>query len=87
MIDHHVQNHPDASCMRLMDQALEKLQIPINRIDLFIIRDIIAIVHAGTGIKRREPNGVHTQLLQIRQLFQNAAQIADPVAVRVSETL
>ena len=57
------------------------------RIDIVIIRDVIAIIAHGRGIKRQQPDGGHPQLLEIIKLLDQTAKIADPVAVAVVKGL
>src|SRR4029077_8970922 len=56
-----------------------------HRVDVRVVRDVIAVVAQRRGIEGQEPDGVDSQVLQVRQLFDQAAEIASAVGVAVEE--
>lgn len=69
------------------DQTVHVLHGPITRVDLIVILHVIAIVHHGRFVDRREPNGAHTQLLQMVQPLADSVQIAIAVSIRILKTV
>ena len=85
MVEHQVHEDADASLIRLPEQTVHVLQGPEDRIDIPIVRDIVAIVVLGGTEDRGEPDGVHAQCLEIVQLLDDPGQVADAVAIAVPE--
>ncbi|PLU74671.1 hypothetical protein BMJ19_36725 [Sinorhizobium medicae] len=56
-----------------------------HRIDVAIIRNVIAHVRLGRGEERREPDGIDTERGDMRKPPGNAAKVTHSVAVGVLE--
>ena len=74
----------DPPLFTFSQKGLEVLQGTVGRIDLIVIADIILVI-AAAGMNGHEPNAVNAKLLQIVQLRANAIDIADAVAVGITE--
>ena len=53
--------------------------------DLLIVGDVVAVVVVGGAVDGAHPDDVDAQFLQIVQLADDTAQIADAIAVAVTE--
>ncbi len=51
--------------------------------DVLVIADVVAVVVVGRFVDRREPDDIDAQRLEVIQLLDDAAQVADAVAVAV----
>ena len=86
MVDYQIHDHLQSQAVRLIQHLLKLLQIPIIRVDIFIVGNIIAIICIRRRIERRKPYAVHTKRFYVRQFFVNAVQIADSVSVSIIKT-
>ena len=73
--------------MNRIQQSLEVLQRAVARIDILIIRYIIAIVHIRGPVNGIQPQHIHTQGLDVIQLLHNSPQIPDSIPVGIAEAL
>ena len=87
MVKDQVHDNTDSLFICLTDQTIHILHAAILRIDLIIIRHIIAIVHHGGFVDRSEPYGAHTQFFQMIQPLADSVQITIAVSVRVLKTV
>jgi hypothetical protein len=87
VIDHEFGNDPHAALLGFLDEALEILHRPEIGIDRAVIRDVVAVVAAGRGIERQQPQRGDAKLLQIAELLGQAREIADAVIVAVGKGL
>ena len=85
VVHHQVHKDPQAPLMGALQHLLEQLQIAVVRVDVLVVRDVVAEVRVGRGVEGREPDGVHPQALDVVQLGEHAPQIPDPVAVAVAK--
>ena len=83
---HQVNHHFDIARMRFVQQHTKIIQTAKYRINILIIRHVIAKVSHGRREKWRNPNGINAEITEIVHLERNAIQIPDPVTVQVSET-
>ena len=67
VVHHHVHDHADMPLAGLGHQAVEVGKRAVLRVDVLVIRDVVAEVHLRRGIARRQPDGVHAQVLQVVQ--------------------
>jgi hypothetical protein len=84
VIEDHIKHETNASLVRLADQGFRILHGSEHGIDGIIIRHIIAVVIHRRFEKRRDPDIVDSQGLQIVQTGTDSVQIADSVAVRIT---
>ena len=69
--------------MRLIEDLPELFKISIIRMDVFVVRNVIAVIGIGRRKDRTEPDAVHSQLLYVFKPVINTVEITDPVVVAV----
>ena len=80
-----VDDDPQPERMRARDQDIEIVQRPEDGIDVAVIRHVIPeILHRGRE-EGRQPHRIDPERRDIVEMRGDARQIADPVAVRISE--
>ena len=83
VVDHKVDDHPHAQCMRLCQQGVKVRQRAELWVDGLIIADVIAHIQPRRLIEGGKPDHVHTQCVQIVQPGSDAGQVPDAIAVGV----
>src|SRR6202011_988871 len=58
---------------------------PESGIDGAVVVNVIAVIAAGRGVERQQPQRGDAEVLQIAELFGQASEIADAVIVAVGE--
>ena len=86
VIHHQVHKHPHTHAVGTFQYFLKSFQTAEIRVDVFVIGDIVAIVGVRGGIQRAEPDRIGAEALDVIQFLQHAVQVADTVAVSVTET-
>ena len=92
MIEHHVHQNADAAPMRLRHETLEVVVGAVVRLDPVVVADIVAVI-AGRCGHRHEPDAGRAEVrvdarvavVDVVELLDQAAQVADAVAVAVVE--
>jgi len=79
VIQDEIDENPYAALLGLCDQPIPILQRSVFRGDVCVIRNIVAEIHIWRWEKWRDPDRVHTQLLDVVQSRRNSIQIADPI--------
>ena len=87
MVDHELGDHPQLAALGLLHEAAEMLHGAEIGIDAAVVGDVVAVVAAGRGIERQQPQGGDPELLQIVELLGQPDEIADAVVVAVGERL
>ena len=83
VIDHQIHDDTDAAFLRFCDQLIHVLVRSKGFIYMIIICNIVTvIVHRGF-INRTEPDHICPEVTDIVQFFNNTAQIADPIPIRI----
>ena len=85
VVEHHVEEHPDVVCSRLLEQAVEVRERPVLRVDVLVVGDVIAEVDLGRGVHGRDPDRIDAEGLEVIEPLRDAVEIADPVAVGILE--
>ena len=85
MVQHQIQNDPDAVLLSFRDQLLHIGQGSKEGIDVPIVRNIIAVVVLRRTANRGKPYGVDSQLLQIVQLSDDSLQVSHSASRAVTE--
>ena len=62
-----VDDRADAHRVRLVDERLRIGQRAEERVDGAVVDDVIAAVRQGRDIPRRDPDGVHPEVAEVRQ--------------------
>lgn len=85
VIWHKVQNKLDTGRIRGLEQILQILHRSERRVDCVEIGNIVAEIGHRRLEHRTQPCAGDAHLLQVRQLLNNAANVADTVAITVVE--
>ncbi len=85
VIDDKVQDEPDVVLLSLRDHVVEVRQRPVHRIDVLVVRHVVAKIHLWRGEAGADPDRVDAQIMQVRHLLRYARQIADSVIIAVRE--
>src|SRR6266404_4808337 len=80
-----VDDDPQPQGMRRLQQAIEIPQRSEARIDAAVVGNVVAEVPHRGGEERAQPDRIHSQRSNIRQMGGDARQIADPIPVRVGK--
>jgi hypothetical protein len=56
-------------------------------VDVVVVRNVVAVIAAWRGIERQQPERGNAQILQVIELFRQADEIADAVAIAVGKCL
>ena len=87
MIRYEVNHYFNIASVRFLDQFFEVIKRAENRINITIVRHIVAHVSLRRRIKRRKPNCINTKrivaALNIIKFSNHAAQVADAIAIRI----
>src|SRR5579884_737710 len=85
MIQNQVVNDANAAVRGLRYEPVEIRKHPILRIDIDVIRNVVAEIDLRRWVERRDPDGVDAKLLEVIEMLPNTVQVADAVAVRVGK--
>lgn len=77
----------NAELPRLGEQLAQILIRPIARCDLVEIQDVVARIAERRFRTRVQPHRVHPEFPEVRKFLDDPAQVANPVAVRVTKRL
>src|SRR5215510_2478749 len=69
--------------MRFLDEHLKIVQGAVVGVHIAVVRNIVAIITEGRGIKRQKPEGRHAEITQIGQLLNKSLEITDAIAIAV----
>ena len=72
-----------ASCMKRRKSFI----VPKSGLMLAVVGDVVAVVAAGRGIERQQPQRGDAEVLQVVELLGQAGEVADAVVVAVGERL
>jgi hypothetical protein len=85
VIDDQFRDDAQAASMRLFEEALEIVEVAVDRVDGAVVGDVISIVAQRRRVERQQPESGDAEVLEIVELFDQAGKIADAVAVAVHE--
>ncbi len=85
VVDHQVHDQLDAAPVHFFQHFLPIGQAAEFGHDVLVVADIVAVVVVGRSVNRRQPDHVDAQLFEVIQFVDDAAQVADAVAVAVEE--
>ena len=86
VVDDEIHDDADVLFLGSFRQVVEISQGSIHWIDVLVIGNVIAEIDLRRRIARSDPDGIHTQFLQIIQLGLDPLEIADAISVAVGET-
>src|SRR4029077_4729110 len=85
VVDDQVHDQPHAAGVQLADQLVQVGERAEQRVDVLVVADVVAVVVHRGPVHRGKPDHVGAQALQVVQVGQHAAQVADAVPGRVGE--
>ena len=85
MVGHDIDDNAYSPVVRARNEIGELPQRPEPWIYATIVSDIIPTIRKWRGIERREPQCVHTEVMQVVQSINDAAEITFPVTVGIIE--
>jgi hypothetical protein len=80
-----VEQHAQAPLVSAGDEAGEVLLVAEDGVDPGVVADVVAEIRQRRGVDRAQPERVGAQPRQVVEALGHAAQVSDPVAVRVLE--
>ena len=80
-----VDDDPEPERVRALEQPIEILECPEDRVDAAVVGHVIAEVAHRRGEERAQPDRIHPEGGHVGQMRGDAREIADPIAVRVGE--
>ena len=69
-----------------LTKCVDVAQGAVHRVDVRVVGDVVAVVAQRRGIERQQPERVDAEILQVGELFDQAAEVADAVGVAVVES-
>jgi hypothetical protein len=85
VVDHQLDDDPDAAGMRCLDESADILERAIGRVDGCIVRDVVAIIAERRGIEGQQPDGGGAEIGDVIEAGGQAGEVAIAVAVRIKE--
>ena len=85
VVHDEVDDHAHAAGVGLVQELVEVLDVAELRQHRGVVADVVAAVAQRRGEERRQPQAVDAEPLQVVQLVDHAAQVADAVGVAVGE--
>jgi hypothetical protein len=83
VVGDQIENDLDALCVGGGKQRVEVVQVPEQRVNVGIVRNVITEVCHWRGENRSQPNRVDAELDQIRQTLRDSSQVPNAVAITV----
>ena len=80
-----LRDDPQAHRMGCPDEGAEVRHRPVRRMDVRVVGDVVAIVTQRGGIERQQPDRGDTQVAQVVELLDQAAEVARAVAGGIPE--
>ncbi len=85
VIDHQLDHHLHAAQMCGIKKCFEVVQCSIRRVDIVVVRDIVAVIAQRRREERQQPDAGYAQVIQIIQLRQQSRKIADAIVVGIGK--
>ncbi len=85
VVHHQLSDHPQAAAVRRLDEGLEVLQTAVRRQYVHVVGDVVPVVAQRRRIGRQQPERGNPEVLQVVELFDQPAEIADPIVVAVKK--
>ena len=83
VVQHEVDDHAHAAVVSLFQQRVEVGQRPVVRVDVLVVRNVVAGIRERRRHDGHEPNGVHTKCLELVEPRGEPGDVTDAVAVAV----
>src|SRR3989442_15797724 len=86
MVRYKVQNELEVALVGLLQQGVQILKGPEERMNSGVIGNVIAKIGHRRWVDRREPDGVNAEPAQVIQLAGDPRQISYPIAIAIEKT-
>ena len=87
VVDDQLGDHAQPARVRLPDELTELLERAVGRVDVAVLRDVVAVVAERGRVEGQQPDRVDAEVSQVVQLLGEPGHVADPVTVGVEEGL
>ena len=87
VVDDQFRDDPQTARVRFLQEGLKIVQRAVAGVDIVIVRDVVAVVAQRTGIEGQQPDRRDAETLQIVELADESAEVADAIPVAVGERL
>src|SRR4051812_41583639 len=87
VIDDELRQHLDVTRMRGLEERLEIVDRAVRWVDRLVRRDVVAVVLERRWIEWQQPDAGGTELLNVVELLDHTAEVAEAVAIGVAERL
>ena len=77
-----VDHHPDAAVLALVHQLDEVAQAAEPRVDAVVVGDVVAVVPAGRGVDRVQPQGADPEPAEVVEPADQPVEVADTASRR-----
>ena len=85
VVDDEVHHQLHAPRVQLRDQLVELLEGAEERVDVVVVGNVVAVVGHRRAVDRTQPDDVDTEQLEVVEMVQDSAEVADAVTVAVGE--
>src|SRR5690242_19031782 len=85
MVDNKIDDDPNAALLGAVGELDEVAERAVAGIDLVVVGDVIAVIAAGRGLERQQPDRVDAKAVDVIEPAQQALEIANTIAVGVHE--
>ena len=85
VVHHEIEDDTDVSLLGFALHLIEVSQRAVHGIDVFVIGNVVAEVYLRRREARRDPDGIHAEILQVIELGRDSVEVADAVIVAVGE--
>src|SRR5258708_26391334 len=86
MVGHQLADDADATPVRLLDEGIGVPQRSEQWIDIRVVGDVVAVIAHWRWVERQQPYRVDAEVLQVWELFDEAAKVAAAVRIAVIES-
>ena len=80
-------DHAQATAMGGFDERLEVVEAAVGRLNVLVIRDVVAVVPQRRRVGRQQPQGSHAEVLDVVELLDQSSKVTQAIAVAVVEGL
>src|ERR1043165_7454034 len=87
MVDDEFCDDAQVAPFRLGHEAAEITHRAEIWVDVSVVRYVVTVVAAGTGIEGQKPERGNAEVLQIIKTFPQAGKVADPIIIAVAKRL
>jgi hypothetical protein len=83
VVHHQIDEDADAALLGAVGELDEIAERAVTRIDVIVVRDVVAVVAIGRGLERHQPDRRDAEPVQVIQAAHQPLEVADPVAVGI----